>query len=215
MCLSNLASFPNLNVENFFRHCDSMCYSNAPYGNNLITYLAWSSNKNFNADLCLMQMTNRATVDDTAQTYFNFNPWESHIFKRRFKLLSSNNKSYNIATKRNPTVQDLEEFSEIDPCFATLYPVKMYLSNHLEMAPEYHGMLPFGKEVTRYYNTLVPAELEIKGSPSFKDHVSLRLLSNKKAILMGVPTITINNLMYQSGRALNDSDTTSDDGTDD
>lgn len=81
--------------------------------------------------------------------------------------------------------------------------MKRYLSDHLELAKTYTGMLPFGKEVTAFYNHEFPKIWEIKGSPTFKDHVRLRDMSNRKAILMGMPTIAINNLMYQFGRMLN------------
>jgi len=70
-------------------------------------------------------------------------------------------------------------------------------------------MLPFGREVIKYYNTLVPNAMAVKGSPGFRDHMHLMDLSNRKAALMGVPSITINNLMYNFGKAV--PDTSSDD----
>jgi hypothetical protein len=203
MCTNPSHDFSNLTIEKFFECCDSLNSSRIPMSNTLIIYLAWSSNKNFNSDECLIQLYSRNSIATSALGYHD---WEEKIFNRRFKLLSSNNKAYEIATRPNPTVSDLEEYSQIDPCFATLYPIKQYLSNHIEMSVGYRGMLPFGREVVRYYNTIVPTDLRVKGSPTFRDHVSLRNISNRKAILMGVPTLTINNLMYQFGRMMSSSD---------
>jgi len=151
-------------------------------------------------------MVNRV---QTGTSHYNFNSWESPIFTRRIKLISTNNKAYHLAMKTNPTADDLEDFARIDPCFATLFPVKCYLSDHLEVAKDYKGMLPFGREVIKYYNTLVPNAMAVKGSPGFRDHMHLMDLSNRKAALMGVPSITINNLMYNFGKAV--PDTSSDD----
>lgn len=205
MCNNPTHDFSNLTIEKFFRTCDALAYSKIPFSNNLMSYLAWSSNAGFNSDACLSFMASRIQANDTRILVLGYHDRENKIFDRRFKLLSSNNKAYEIATRPNPTIADLENFAQIDPCFATLYPIKLYLTNHIEMAPEYRGMLPFGREVVRYYNTIVPTELRITGSPNFKDHVSLRNISNKKAILMGVPTLTINNLMYQFGKSMEDS----------
>lgn len=206
MCNKPSMDFSNLTLEKFFESCDALGYSNIPFSNNLITYLAWSTSEDFNSDTCLTLMSARIHPSDTSILSLGYYDWEEKIFNRRFKLLSSNNKAYEIATRPNPTVSDLEEYSQIDPCFATLYPIKQYLSNHIEMSVEYRGMLPFGREVVRYYNTIVPTDLRVKGSPTFRDHVSLRNISNRKAILMGVPTLTINNLMYQFGRMMSSSD---------
>lgn len=206
MCNNPTHDFSNLTLEKFFGYCDALGYSNLPFSSNLITYLAWSTSEDFNSDTCLELMSARIQPNDSSILNLGYYDWEEKIFNRRFKLLSSNNKAYEIATRPNPTVSDLEEYSQIDPCFATLYPIKQYLSNHIEMAIGYRGMLPFGREVVRYYNTAVPTNLRVKGSPTFRDHASLRNISNRKAILMGVPTLTINNLMYQFGRMMNSSD---------
>jgi hypothetical protein len=206
MCPSPVTDFSKFSLHDFFLHCDDMSSGNnygnsTDIGNNILYYLAWSSNVEFLADKCLNDMLNRKSSDNPLSSY-KFHDWESRIFYRRFKLLESNNKAYEIATRSNPTVTDLEEFSKIEPCFATLFPIKKYLTDHLEMSPAYKGMLPFGREVTAFYNKEFPKDWEIKGSPTFIDHIRLRDLSNRKALLMGVPTITINNLMYQFGRML-------------
>jgi hypothetical protein len=200
MCLSNDVDFSEFTLQDFFRHCDSA--SSLPTSNRLLDYLAWSNNPGFDAKACLEAMSNRVSSTDPASHDFNFKSWESKIFSKRMNLLASNNKAYEIATKFNPTTTNLEDFSKIDPCFSTLFPGKIYLSDHPDQAMEYRGMLPFGREVVAYYNTIVEESWLIDGSPTFKDHVRLRDLSNRKAIFMGVPTITINNLMYQFGKKI-------------
>ena len=209
MC-TNCNSFPNL--IDLFHTCDNLCtkgYLKGP--NNLLSYLAYSSAPTFNFDACFEDMFNRVQMsqDDRylSQTY-QFKDWESNIFKRRFKILSSNNKAYELAVKLNPTVQDLEAFSKIDPCFALLFPVKRYLMDHAETAVNYLGFLPFGREVTMCYNSIVPVNMVIKGHPTFKDHISLSEISLRKAILMGVPTVTINNIMYSIGKSMQNQNTT-------
>ena len=196
--------FSNISINSLFHHCDDLSTRNpADITHNLLSYLAWSSNPNFDYRLCYQEMSNRI---QTGTSHYNFNSWESPIFTRRIKLISSNNKAFDLAMKVAPTAEDLEEFSRIDPCFATLFPVKCYIADHLELAKDYKGMLPFGREVIKFYNTIVPADQVIKGSPTYRDHINLRDLSNRKAILMGVPSITINNLMYQFGRSMQNQD---------
>jgi len=208
MCPSMSTDFSKLSLYDFFLHCDDLSsdniYAGRPIiGENLLHYLTISSNADFHGEACYNDMINRNFHTDLVYSY-GIHEWESNIFSKRFKLLESNNKAYELAVKFNPSVTDLEEFSKIDPSFSVLYPVKKYLSEHLELAIAYKGMLPFGKEVKAFYNHELPKYWEIKGSPTFKDHVRLRDLSNRKAILMGVPTITINNLMYQFGKHLQD-----------
>jgi hypothetical protein len=206
MCSSESTDFSKLSLHSLFLHCDDLSsdniYAGRPIiGENILHYLTMSSNASFHGEACYGDMINRNFSTDLVYSY-GIHEWELNIFSKRFKLLESNNKAYELAVKLNPSVTDLEEFSKIDPCFSILYPLKKYLSEHLEIAVVYKGMLPFGKEVKTFYNHELPKYWEIKGSPTFKDHVRLRDLSNRKAILMGVPTITINNLMYQFGRML-------------
>lgn len=205
MCLPTTNDFLKVTLEQFFLHCDDLGESSIPQKDDLLSYLAWSNNRKFDAASCYKSMKSRMAPKDPDLPHFNFNHWESKIFCRRLNLLASNNRAYEIATKKNPSISHLEDFSKIDPCFSTLYPIKLFLIAHIEMAPGYRGMLPFGREVVKYYNTLYPDEGYIGGTPSFKDHIHLRDLSNRKAILMGVPSITINHLMYQFGRLLNES----------
>ena len=204
MCASNYSPSADLSKFNFndlFAHCDDLCTKRpVDVTHNLLSYLAWSARAGFDYKTCYEEFFQRVPIDHTS--HYGFNNWESHLFSRRVKLLSSNNKAYEIAVKINPSAKDLEEFSKIDPCFSTLYPIKLYLHDHPDVATEYRGMLPFGGEVVRYYNTIVPADMMVKGSPSFKDHINLREISNRKAILLGMPSITINNIMYNFGKLI-------------
>jgi hypothetical protein len=197
--------FSSINTHFLLTHCDDLCEKDPiNAANNLLSYIAWSNCPGFDHVTCYNEMYNRTDPNDT--THYNYYNWETFSFKRRFKLLNSNNKAWELAVKLNPTIQDIEIFSALDPCFANLFPVKCYLSDHIDLLRDYKGMLPFGREVIKYYNSIVSSGMTVKGSPTFKDHVNLRELSYRKAILMGVPTITINNLMYHFGRTMNPSD---------
>jgi len=208
MCSSSNDVFPKFSIEDLFFHCDDVCLasnlkSKPNIGDNLLHYLAWSSSQTFKAEECYEAMLNRRTPYEP-QLRFGYDQWEFNIFANRFKLLESNNKAFELATRVGPSVAALEDFSNIDPCFSTLFPVKRFIADHPELASAYRGMLPFGREVIACYNYITPPEYAIKGSPSFRDHIRLRDISNKKALLMGMPSITINNLMYQIGRNIKD-----------
>jgi hypothetical protein len=191
----------NNNPHYLLTNCDDLCLKTAhEVSNNLLSYLAWSNKSDFMFERCYDELFNRIAPDDASK--HNIYNWEHFMFARRFKLISTNNKAYELAVKRDPNVHDLEEFSKIDPCFANLYPVKWFILDHLELVRDYKGMLPFGREVIKYYNTIVPQVMAVKGSPSFKDHVNLRDISIRKSILTGMPMVTINNLMYWFGKEM-------------
>lgn len=216
MCDSSIPmslDFATINPYYLLTHCDDLCAKTShQISNNLLSYLAWSNNPNFDFELCYDEMFNRVSPDD-ASKHGIYN-WEHFMFARRFKLISTNNKAYDIAVKRDPTAKDLEEFSRIDPCFANLYPVKWFVLDHQGLIPGYKGMLPFGREVVKYYNSIVSPPKRVKGSPSFKDHVSLREISLRKSILTGMPMVTINNLMYWFGKEMAPSNQSSNDSDD-
>lgn len=204
MCSNTISmsvDFQNINPHYLLTHCDDLCTKVAHrISNNLLSYLAWSNKSDFNFELCYDELSNRIAPDDASK--YNIYNWEHFMFARRFKLISTNNKAYELASKKDPSVQDLEEFSKIDPCFANLYPVKWFILDHQELIRDYKGMLPFGREVIKYYNTIVSQDMMVKGSPTFKDHVNLRDISLRKSILTGMPMITINNLMYWFGKEM-------------
>lgn len=213
MCEPSAPLPTNLSTINPFYllgHCDDLCSRiSHQVSNNLLSYIAWSNNPDFDFELCYDEMFNRTSPDNTSK--HGIYVWERFMFTRRFKLLNTNNKAYDLAVKRDPTASDLEEFSRIDPCFANLYPVKWFVLDHPELITGYKGMLPFGREVVKYYNAIVPPAKKVKGSPTFKDHVNLREISLRKSILMGMPMVTINNLMYWFGKEMNQAQYAEDD----
>jgi len=194
--------FSQTTLHRMFMHCDDFSpKKGGVLGNNLLMYLAYSRNPGYDHKGCCDAMIDRQGPDNLP--YFGWKTFEQSMFLKRFRLLCSNNRAYALARKDNPTTQDLEEFSYLDPCFSNLSPVVQYLIDHPELAREYKGLLPFGREVVKFFNTMTPPEWRIKGSPSFKDHIRLQEISNRKAILMGLPTVTINSMMYQFGRLIN------------
>lgn len=206
----DLVDLSKISLTYMLFNCDSISpkKSNSPnvpfIENNLISYLAWSNSENFNFLECRQEMIDRKGPENL--TYYGWKSYEQRMYLKRFKLMSSNNRAYALAVKQNPTVQCIEEFATLDPCYANLSSVVKYLIDHPTLAKEYTGLLPFGREVIKCYNAMVPEEWKIKGSPSYKDHIRLQEMSNNKAILMGIPTVTFNSLMYQIGRQINPSD---------
>lgn len=125
-------------------------------------------------------------------------PQDSTLFKKRFDLMSTNNRAYAIAVKILPTVPELEEYSAIDPGWSTLFPLKIFLMFHEEHAQAYRGFLPFGSEVKKFYGESSMGA-EIKGSPTFKDHVRLQEVTNSMAKLLGCTSVMLNNEMHLEG----------------
>jgi hypothetical protein len=180
--------------------CDEICSAPENVSRRLIDYLAWSNNPEFNRETCLREMEARTPADKMSD--LKYKSYEKFIFERRYRLMSSKNNAYEIAMKENPTVSNLDMFSNIDPCWSTLFPVKCFVVDHYEMARDYRGMLPFGKEVIASYNSMVKSEYHLYKSPTFIDHIRLKILTNRKSDLTGIPTVTINTLMYKHGRTL-------------
>jgi hypothetical protein len=173
----------------------------------LLDYLAQprihlgSSNQAF-IELCVKLMESR-TPFDQAKAFFktanySYAPHDSTIFKARFDLLSTNNRAYAIAIKANPSVQELEEFSYIDPGWSVLFPLKLFLIFHASLAMLYRGLLPFGDPIVQFYNTTEMGS-EIQGSPSFSDHVRLREVTNALAEHLGCSTVMLNNEQFLDG----------------
>jgi hypothetical protein len=188
--------------------CDEFSHSQRVFPR-IIDYLAWSENPSFKRDECLSLMLERATFiagDPTSKIpIFNFKPHEHKIFQKRFSTLSSNNEFYRIVTKNDPTVEEIEAASYLDPCFSNLWAFALYLSAHSKIAKVYRGFLPFGKEVKNFYNSLKVVRdngWKIKGSPAFVDYVRLQEMSNIKSDFTGISTVTINAWMYKKGRGV-------------
>jgi len=164
----------------------------------LLSYIAWSDTWQDDPDdnwrNCYADMYNR--VDQLSK--INIKPQEVTIFEKRLKIIRTKNKAYRIAVKPNPSVEDLEEFSYIEPCYSILWPLKCYLLDHPEKALTYKGCLPFGKPVQDYFNQCHPDQ-QIKGTPDYKDHTILKDWSNKLAMLCNIPSVTVNTLMHLGG----------------
>jgi hypothetical protein len=85
-----------------------------------------------------------------------------------------------------------------EPGWSTLFPLKLFLINHPDLAKKYRGMLPFGSQVIKFYNE-VPLGEKITSTPSFKDHVRLMDFTNALADQTGSTTVSLNNEMYLEG----------------
>ena len=169
-------------------------------GSNLVHYLAMPripvNTFDFLGSVAIfMQRQDPAKMDMVGMA-----PPDVTIFRRRATLLSTRNRAYELATKINPSIQDLEDFAHLDPCWSTLFPVKYYLMNHIAQAREYRGFLPYGSEVIKYVNKALKGQWKhISGSPDYADHVFLRDRTNQTADNLNMPTVTINNIMHIQG----------------
>lgn len=167
-----------------------------------MSYLSFSSKKDFKFEECHTDMSDRRSPDQVDISAYNPYTHEYKAFERRFKVISSNNRAYRIASDRKPSVEDLEMFSYIDASFSLLWPLKKYLVDHPELAVKFKGFVPFGREVKKFYNAVAPDEWKINGSPSYKDHKRLQTITNRKALLTGISSVTINTWMYKQGLIL-------------
>jgi len=153
---------------------------------------------------CYELMKNRSSVE----MLIGYAPQDSTIFKVRFDILNNNNEAFAIASKDNPTVLELEQIAKMHASWAWLFPIKIFLHQHLELAKQYRGLLPLGKCVIAFINALVDTDgierREIKGQPTYKDHVEVQNISNRIADLQGCTTIAINDKMYLIGKRMLD-----------
>lgn len=171
-----------------------------PFADNLISYLAWTYTPNYDYQSAYNSLLSR-TADPDHLPRFNISPTETQVFRARFKLLNTNNRAYSLATKLKPTVQDLEEFAEIKPCWSMLFPVKLYMLQNPAIAKQYRGLQPFGQQVIKWVNKFYPpVEGAITVSPTFKHHIHLRDLTNWLTDLSGETTSWINTKMYIEGQ---------------
>ena len=168
-----------------------------PMGANLIHYLSQqrSSSGSFDWKLAYEEMNDRTPEGEMGN--LGYAPQDSTIFKARYKLMSSNNTAYRIATKSHPTAEELEKFASTKPQWSILWPVKLYLQHHLEVAREYRGFLPFGSEVISFIKNAM--KCDISPTPTAQEHIYLRDLSNGMAAALNIPSIVINDMMYILG----------------
>jgi hypothetical protein len=178
-------------------------FSDCPISDYPIDYFAFPriNHNGFKYDLAKKLFRNREQWGN-GMTQFGFAPPDGSIFKRRIQYLSHNNEAYSLLNKANPSIRDLERASELDPCWSNIIPIKVYLIHHPKIAREYRGMVPFGSEVTRYYNSIPWNPNKVSGSPTYTDHVNLRNITNNLADHLGWSTVTINNAMHIEGGAL-------------
>jgi hypothetical protein len=180
-----------------------------PVGSNLLHYLA-QPKTSMSADkdrlfaekfyVCLYERV--AKVTDFLQERYGsgelcYVPQDAGVVHKKIMVITNNNRAYELAVKIDPTVQDLEEFAKLDPCWSLLFPVKAYLHHHFSVAKDYRGMLPFGGGVIEAVNKIWNRTM--KGSPSFQDHVRLMAMTNEIADKHGMTTIAVNDLLYLEG----------------
>ena len=191
---ANLAFFAALiALHNFFT-------TRFGIGNRLIWYLALPriDVTTFSHKVMIENMIKRRHPEDSLKA--NCAPQDVGIFKRRMNRLAADNTAYRLAMKENPTVQDLEEISYLDASWSWLFPIKHYLMQHLDLAKDYKGLVPFGGEVIKFCNTLTERLHVIPLTPDYDDHVWLQEITIREALLSGMPTIEINNLFYLFGK---------------
>ena len=169
-----------------------------PSHNTIMGYLPWSSNRigRENAQMIFEAFIHRTKPEDLPQ--FNINSNEVFVFRNRAKVLANDNESYQLALKEQPTVADLKRFGEINPSWSFLFPVKLYLLFHPELAKDYDGLQPFGAKVAAYYNALIndTGLPQVGQQPTLLDHVGLANITNTMAKLSGKTSVWINSEMY-------------------
>jgi len=179
-----LALKSNINQEN-------PCHKYS--SNRLLDYLADSDNKKFNKELCIKELEKRVQHQHTSP--FHFNNYEATRFTARFKLVQDN-KSYELAIKEYPSVKDLEELSycKYSTCWSVLFCIKRYLCDHPDLAKQYRGLQPFGRQVAASFKALT--NINVGTSPTLQDHIKLRDITNYLSDMTGLTTVAVNTLMF-------------------
>jgi len=194
-----------INLHSLFNlHADFNQYDYG-IGDNLIHYFAHPRIPlpTFDFAAAVDAFTKRQHPDDMNQ--LKMAPQDVSIFRKRAGLLATDNRAYYIATHRDPTTLQLEEFSLIQPCWSTLFPLKHFLMHHPKQAKEYKGLLPYGSEVVKYVNVKIKTKPHnIPTSPDYSDHVFLQHITNEMSEFTGISTVEINNMMYLQGRHIDD-----------
>lgn len=176
-------------------------------GDNLAHYLAMPriNHNGFNFEEAKRAYAERHIFGDTSdkrQFVIGMAPADVSIFKKRSEILSGSNKAYRIAMTKNPSVEDLKDFSYLSAGWACLFALKHYIMHHMELAWGYDGLLPFGSAVVAFVNTLGTRPNDIPTSPSYADHVYLQNISNRESLALRMPSVEINNIMYLKGLKL-------------
>lgn len=178
-----------------------------PRGPNLLHYLTLPlvhlTNLSEFITECYKHLKNRTPFSDVPK--LGFPPQETGIFKKRFDVIRTNNKLYSLALISKPTIQNLTDFAEIDPCWSLLWAVKLYLHHNLELAKDYYGILPLGSAVIQCFNSL--QEYQISGTPTYVDHKTVQEFTNRYAHATGCTPLYINDLMYLEGMKMRSGNT--------
>lgn len=161
----------------------------------LIDYLAQSDAPNFKYEDCLDGLIRRVPWKDSPQV--GFLPQEFRRFQAAFELISSSNRAYDLAMAEDPDCAAINEFIYLRVGFVTAYTGKKYVMNHPDMVKDYKGLLPYGGFVKLSFNAL--SSEQVKGTPSVRDHVMLRDMSNFLADQHGITSMAVNNWMFLTG----------------
>lgn len=193
-----------MDLKSFISCCHGFGSKNlVDASNNLLSYLAHFYNRNFKYNKCYDLMNIRTPSDKADFKDLRIEPHREKVIKTRFDLIALDNQAYELAVKVDPFVEDLEAFAQIKPCWSILFPVKMYLVDHPEVAKEYRGLQSFGSEVIKFYDSVIEEQFKIdKRSPNYQDHLRLQEMTNRYADLLGMTPIAVNTLMYLEGKEM-------------
>ncbi len=181
-----------------------LAFRDITLGSNLCHYLSLPNNGYSNKVLSekLYGYLSMRVPFDTINEPLGYAPQDSGILKKRFKVMCNDNEAYILAMKENLSLGEIEAWSKREPCYATLKPVKDYLSHHPELIALYRGMLPFGKNVIATVNAIEGYAPRVLSTPSFSDHVRLMELTNGIADRTGFTSLYVNDQFYLYGKKL-------------
>ena len=174
---------------------------------NLLYYLAKPKFDpgNFDFDKYYESLENRVPFDQLgARGYDNlrYAPQDRGVLMTRSNTLANDNRAYSLATKNDLTASEAVEFGEIKPGWSLNFALKDFLMSHLEIAKDYFGFVPFGGPVVAFLQALAsPPEINFR-NPTYKDHVTLREMTNSIARQYNIPPIMVNNWMYIEGKKI-------------
>jgi hypothetical protein len=127
---------------------------------------------------------------------------DENIFKSRVTIINENDRFFQLISKKNPSVRDLEELSNLGMTWSLLIILKIYLIHNPHLAKDYRGFLPLGSPIIRSYNNLVsnlPSRSKADNPPTDEDYVAIRDEMNNQSDIRGLSTVYINHEMYMEG----------------
>lgn len=179
-----------------------LLFLDTPASNRVIDYCVEPriNHSSLRKDLCLHDLENQVPWDSSSQ--FHFAPADFQIYHKRYEL-NQNPRVHALWMKRNPNQFDLDEVSYLTHGWAGLFPLKLYLLHHPDLAKLYRGLLPFGREVIAFYKKCNANLNPLSGvTPNYQDHLKLQIFTNLMATHLGITSVMINNFMYLEGRRL-------------